>query len=74
MISVTRLNGKIITINALLVESVEETPDTMITLTTGKKLMVLEPMTEVNDRITGYLGQIGLLGAVVKSRKVEESE
>ncbi|MEO3945097.1 flagellar FlbD family protein [Gorillibacterium sp. CAU 1737] len=74
MISVTRLNGKTITINALLIESVEETPDTMITLTTGKKLMVLEPMPEVNERITSYYGQLGLLGAGVKIRKVEESE
>ncbi|WP_058303937.1 flagellar FlbD family protein [Gorillibacterium timonense] len=74
MISVTRLNGKIITINALLIESVEETPDTMITLTTGKKLMVLEPMVEVNDKIALYLGQIGLLQASVKRMKVEESE
>jgi len=73
MISITRLNGKIIMINALLVESIEETPDTMITLTTGKKLMVLEPMTEVSDRITAYFKQIGLLGASVMSMKVEES-
>ncbi|WP_438432449.1 flagellar FlbD family protein [Gorillibacterium sp. sgz500922] len=73
MISVTRLNGKTITINALLIESIEETPDTTITLTTGKKLMALEPMTEVNDRIIAYLKQIGLLGASVMSMKVEES-
>ena len=36
MIDVTRLNGKELTINADLIEIVEETPDTVITLTTGK--------------------------------------
>ena len=38
MIDVTRLNGKEITINCELIEVVEETPDTVVTLTTGKKV------------------------------------
>lgn len=37
MIEVTRLNGKGLTINSDLIEMIEETPDTVITLTTGKK-------------------------------------
>ena len=40
MIDVTRLDGKSITINSDLIETVEETPDTIITLTTGKKIIV----------------------------------
>ena len=42
MIAVTRLNGSKFYINALLIETIEETPDTFITLTTGKKTLVLE--------------------------------
>ena len=37
MIDVTKLNDSVITINSDLIETVEETPDTVITLTTGKK-------------------------------------
>lgn len=39
MIEVTRLNGKGLTINSDLIEMIEETPDTVITLTTGKKII-----------------------------------
>lgn len=37
MVQVTRLNGSRLMINALLIELIEETPDTLLTLTTGKK-------------------------------------
>lgn len=37
MISVTRLNGSQLWLNALLIEMVEETPDTYITLINGKR-------------------------------------
>ena len=42
LIEVTRLKGKKITINAEYIEVVEETPDTVITLTDGKKYVVCE--------------------------------
>ena len=42
MIEVTRLKGKKMMINAELIETVEETPDTVITLTNGKKFVVSE--------------------------------
>ena len=44
MIDVTRLNGKILTINADLIESVEENPDTVISLINGKKIIVKEKL------------------------------
>ena len=40
MIDVTKMNGLEFTINADLIEVIEEVPDTVITLTTGKKIMV----------------------------------
>ena len=42
MIEVTRLNGTTVLINSDLIETVEETPDTVISLTTGKKFIVKE--------------------------------
>lgn len=64
MIHVTRLNGSKLHINALLIESVEETPDTIITLTTGKKFMVIENSSDVIRAIRHYLRSIGVLAAV----------
>lgn len=40
MIDVTRMNGKQFTLNSDLIETIEETPDTVLTLTTGKKIIV----------------------------------
>ena len=42
MIDVTKLDGKEITVNAELIEYIEEIPETVITLTTGKKIIVKE--------------------------------
>lgn len=65
MIQVTRLNNTQLTINALLIETVESTPDTVITFTTGKKIVVLESVSEVVSRTQSYLGKIGLIGAAL---------
>ena len=42
MVSLTRLNGKQFWLNAELIETVEETPDVVITLTNGHKYIVCE--------------------------------
>ncbi len=54
MIEVTRLNGTTVLINAELIEMVEETPDTVISLTTGKKLIVKESRQEVKSLVKSY--------------------
>lgn len=54
MIKVTRLNGQEIVINAELIEYLEASPDTIIALTTGKKIMVKESVDEVVERIIEY--------------------
>lgn len=51
MIEVTRLNGTKMLVNTSLIETVEETPDTMITLTSGKKLIVKESRQEVKELV-----------------------
>lgn len=67
MVRLTRLNGKPLIINALLVEMIEETPDTMITLVNGKKIMVLEPASDVVQLIQSFLQSIGLLAGTIQS-------
>ena len=54
MIEVTKLNGVPILINPDLIESVEETPDTVISFTTGKKIIVKESRQEVKNLVKSY--------------------
>ncbi|MDP4153157.1 MAG: flagellar FlbD family protein [Bacillota bacterium] len=59
MIKVTRLNGKEFYINCELIEFMEETPDTVISMTTGKKLVVTETTQQVLDLIIAYKRKVG---------------
>lgn len=54
MIEVTSLNDKKSYINAELIERVEEAPDTVITLTSGKKIIVKESRQEVKNLVVSY--------------------
>ena len=54
MIQVTRLNGKGFWINPHLIEFLEETPDTVVTLLTGKKVVVKEPAQKILEEIITY--------------------
>ncbi len=54
MITVTRLNGKPIVVNAERIRSVEENPDTTITLINGDHIIVQESMAQVVDRAVQY--------------------
>lgn len=54
MIEVTKLNGKKLIVNAELIETVEETPDTVISFTTGKKIIVKESRQEVKNLVISY--------------------
>ncbi len=54
MITVTRLNGKPMVVNAELIRSVEENPDTTITLINGDHLIVKESMTDVVELAIEY--------------------
>ncbi|MDD6208152.1 MAG: flagellar FlbD family protein [Clostridiales bacterium] len=58
MIELTRMNGTTYTVNADLIEMVEETPDTVITLTTGKKLIVKESRQDVRNLVILYKKEI----------------
>ncbi len=54
MIQVTRLNQTAIVLNSDLIEQIESTPDTLITLTNNQKLIVLETADEIVERIRRY--------------------
>lgn len=54
MIEITRLNDIKLIINAELIETVEETPDTVITLTNGKKIIAKESRQEVKNLVISY--------------------
>jgi flagellar protein FlbD len=54
MIYVTRLNHKPLVINSDLIEQIEMTPDTVISLTTGEKIMVLETSDELVERVVNF--------------------
>ncbi|HET7657978.1 MAG TPA: flagellar FlbD family protein [Bacillales bacterium] len=73
MIELTRLNGNAFTLNALFIEEVEALPDTTITLTNGKKLVVKDTESEVIHKILRFYQKIGIAGSVYGSTKGESS-
>lgn len=54
MIDLTKLNGDLITVNSDLIETVEERPDTVISFTTGRKIIVKESRQEVKNLVKSY--------------------
>ena len=58
MVEVTRFNKEAIVVNADLIEMIEAAPDTVITMTTGKKLVVSESKEEIVDKVIKYKQRI----------------
>jgi flagellar protein FlbD len=54
MIKLTLYNDSDMIVNADLIEVVEHTPDTLITLTTGKKVMVKESVEDVIGKVVAF--------------------
>ena len=54
MIKLKKLNGSEIIVNAELIESVEATPDTVINLATGNRVIVRDSVDEVVSRVVEY--------------------
>jgi len=72
VIPVTRLDGTSIVVNIDLVQCVEPTPDTVLTLTTGERLMVRESVDEIVGRALAFKRQIAA-GPVVGPRREEDA-
>ena len=64
MIELTRLNGRPIMLNSDLIKTAEASPDTMLTLINGEKMIVREEIPEVVERVMAYRAR--LLGIVAR--------
>lgn len=58
MIELTKLNDIKFSVNPELIEIVETTPDTIITLTTGRKLIVKESRQDIKNLVLSYKRKI----------------
>jgi len=58
VITLHKLNGALVTINAELIETIESAPDTVISLSTGNRYVVKEPVPDVIARIVEYRRQV----------------
>ena len=72
MIQLTRLNHAPLVLNSDLIEHMEVTPDTVVTLTTGQKIVVLESAEEVVDRIIQFRRSILAGAAACPLRRMED--
>jgi len=59
LITLTRFNHSQFVVNADLIEFLESTPDTVVSLVTSKKVLVLESVDEVVKRIIEYRKKVG---------------
>ncbi len=64
MIELTRLNGNPMLLNSDLIKTAEASPDTMLTLINGEKLIVREELSLVLDRVVAY--RAALLATVAR--------
>ena len=58
MIELTRLNGNPMVLNSDLIKTAEASPDTMLTLINGEKLIVREELAEVVERVLAYRARL----------------
>lgn len=68
MVKVTKLNGNDIIVNSDLIEFIESTPDTIITLTTGKKLIIKDTIEDVIAKIINFKKKVFDLPEIIKNR------
>lgn len=54
MVKLSRINGAEVTVNAELIETIEATPDTIVSLSSGKKLMVVDSVDQVIEKVMAY--------------------
>ncbi len=76
MIHLTRLNQAPLVLNSDLIEHIEMTPDTVIVLTTGQKILVRETANEVIDKVVRFRRSIvdGLPSATVSPPEVDDGQ
>lgn len=65
MIRLTRLSGSVFALNSDLIERVDATPDTVVTLVDGKKYVVTESLDDVIDLVRRNRGEVLALSSLV---------
>jgi flagellar protein FlbD len=69
MVKLTRLDGSKLLINIDLIETIEETPDTIVILTNGHRYIVRENLNEVMEKIIAYRNRISFKKTLVFEEK-----
>jgi flagellar protein FlbD len=72
MVTLTRLNNQTFTLNAIYIEQIQSFPDTTITLTNGKMIVVKESEQELIKQIEHFYKRIGLIPLISKQFEQEE--
>lgn len=72
MVQLTRLNGDVVVVNASAIDLVEPTPDTRLTLASGRQLMVRESIPQVILAVTTFYQTIGRPGVGTRDRRSDE--
>jgi flagellar protein FlbD len=62
MITLTRLSGSVFVLNSDLIERIDATPDSVVTLIDGKKYVVAETLDQIIDRVRTYRGEVIAVG------------
>ncbi|MDI3542776.1 MAG: flagellar protein FlbD [Candidatus Atribacteria bacterium] len=74
MIALTRFNGSSFVLNTDLIETIEATPDTVITLVTGRKYVVRESVDEIVKKILDFRRQSGVNKILIQNLPENELE
>jgi flagellar protein FlbD len=69
LIRLTKLNGQPLIVNADLIETIEQTPDTVILLTTRNRLMVQETADEVVGKVLTWARSVRAFAPLTDSRE-----
>ncbi len=67
MITVTRLNGAALVVNSDLILTIEKTPDTMLSLLSGEKLVVKESVEDIIKRVVAFRRRIHFADVSLRS-------
>lgn len=63
MITLTRLSGSVFVLNSDLIERIDATPDSVVTLIDGKKYVVSESLEQIINLVRTYRGEVIAVGA-----------
>jgi flagellar protein FlbD len=65
MITLTRLSGTVFALNSDLIERIDATPDTVITLVDGKKYVVVDALEDVVSAVRRHRGEVLALSTLL---------